>query len=800
MPLPSSPTWDLADFDATTIGGLLTLGPGNLTIVPGATPWFSYPNSSTLRVNSSDGTRAALVFNTSVPQQFTFELAVRFQRLPRSGADLPHRRAAFTIADGSGRGLTLYFTASGISLSRVDDFGSAILTPDSSRIVQEAGDQFITIRVVCDSARGIAFVYTGVGETDVLSQAYILPLLETPPGYSDTLSVEALGHPDEPVIFDIRRLRLASQLIVADFPPTADAGEDRVTSLGQVVRLDGRRSFDTEGSPLTYQWRLADAPYGSMYAADNSSGSTTDDGDSDAVTDILNFTANSLPVWVAAGDTLRIQNSFYTITSVDNSLGVLTVDADSISDSLSGVPFRIFRQSLLVGADTETPYAVPDVQGIYRFQLIVNDGRQDSSPADVLASIVSARAPFGIEPDTSFLWRAIGDEWQQVEGRGVFQELWTGVAQLMSGKLLEAWQYHYNYSIRDAQPYFQKKWVPYRTFLAETEYEDVQVLPRYGFLRAEHEFESGTPSVVGESLTIAYYTGDDLETVESVEVVLSSSSLTNIVSELNGALAGTGVVAKALPTMTSSGLVRNEAVGSLTGASLTFTPGDLSSWVAVGDYFVMGNHRATITAVDLGLGTATISAAITEPFVNETFRVYRRCRLQLESTIKGFWVEGSAAALLGLEIDTLSTLHGTNGSPATDTSYIIEAGVDLSLFGVMRGDLLVLNNGQSHAIDRLLTHPLDPLPNQRLLLTEPLPVDASETWDIPSIVVSTSLDFDQELVYPDDLLKVEAFNEILAKGLIHRRLRPVGRDDVERAFAGQAPVVPLHRRKLLGAL
>lgn len=757
MPLPSSPTWDLADFDADTIGSLLTLGPGNVTIVPGTTPWFSYPNSSTLRVSSDDGTRASLVMNTSVPQQFTFEIAVRFQRLPRSGADLSRRRAALTVADGSGRGLTLYFTASGISLSRVDDFGSAILTPDSSRIVQESSDRYVTVRVVCDAERGLAFVYTGEGETDVLVHAYTLPLLETPLGYSDTFTLEALGRPEEPVLFDVRRLRLASSLVVSDFPPTADAGEDRVTSLGQVIRLDGRRSYDAEGSPLTYLWRLTDAPYGSEYAADNSSGSTTDDGDADGVTDTLDFAANSLPAWVAVGDVVRVNDAFYTITTINNPAGFLIVDADSIPDSLTSTPFRVFRQSLLVGATTETPYAVPDLQGIYRFQLIVNDGRQDSVPSEVLASVVGARAPFGIEPDTSFLWRALGDDWQQVENRLIFQELWTGVAQLMSGKLLEAWQYHYNYSIRDAQPYFQKKWVPYRTLLAETQPDDVTIDARYGFLRASHAFESGAPLVVGETLDISYYTGTDLEDIETVSVVLGSSSLPNIVSAINAALVGSGITAVAAPTMDAVGSVRNEAEGTLTGASLSFTPGDLSSWVGVGDYFVMNNHRATITAVDLGLGTATLDTPIVVPQTG-TFRIYRRCRLHLQSTTRGFWVGGTAAAALGIEEDVISSLHGVEGALATDRSYIVEAGTDLGSFGVSQGDLLVLNNGQSHVVERLLTHPLDPFPNQRVLLRDELPMDASTTWDIASRVLSTSLDFENELVYPDDLLKVEVLD------------------------------------------
>ena len=46
-------------------------------------------------------------------------------------------------------------------------------------------------------------------------------------------------------------------------PPRAQAGENRITSVGSTVILDGSASVDPQGRPLTYQWSLTRRPQGS---------------------------------------------------------------------------------------------------------------------------------------------------------------------------------------------------------------------------------------------------------------------------------------------------------------------------------------------------------------------------------------------------------------------------------------------------------------------------------------------------------------------------------------------------------
>lgn len=57
-------------------------------------------------------------------------------------------------------------------------------------------------------------------------------------------------------------------------PPTADAGVDQNVAAGSPVRLDGRRSVDPEGSPLTYAWELAEKPASSTAALDDRTSAT----------------------------------------------------------------------------------------------------------------------------------------------------------------------------------------------------------------------------------------------------------------------------------------------------------------------------------------------------------------------------------------------------------------------------------------------------------------------------------------------------------------------------------------------
>jgi len=767
MALPTSPTWNIADFSGPTMGSLLSLGPSDLTITPAVSPYFAYNDNLTiLTARSNDGALAMLDFHVAISSQFTIEITAKFPEMPHNLGDLADRRAGLTVADDGGRGISIYFAKTGVAVSRVDDFGSVTALPDTTDTTEEIATEFRTIRIAVDSGLGRAYVFIGNGTGVTPEIRYILPVEETPPSVTDLFRVFVKGLVDEPSQVQIEALRLSSTLVIPNFPPTANAGPDRVAPVGSAVRFDGRSSFDVEGAPLTYAWTAIDAPFGSQYAAENSSGSTVDDGDADGFTNTLSFTANSLPAWVAPGDILRVGSTFHPIATVNNAGGVLTTEEETIPDDLVSTPFRVIDQSVIVGADTETPYMLADVQGIFRVFLVVNDGVSDSEPSEVLANIVGARAPFGVEPDVSPIWKALGDEWGLVQGKEVFEEAWRGIAQVLSGRLLEVWQHHYNYSIRDAQKTFQRKWVAYRTLITETQPDAVSISPRYGIVPASYAFETGNPPVTGLTLDVEYFDGVAPTSISTVVVTLTGNTLAQIITDLNAALSSLHISAFGYATrkddpvyrlQISGGSTTDDGDGDGVTATLSFPPNSLPTWAGAGTTLVLNGERFTINTVNNPGGTLTITdEALPDDLSNVSFFVYRIVRLGLRGQ-RGFRISGgSAAALLGFS-GSYNYLEGSNGALVTDRSYYAGDGISFLEQGVTRGDLLVTNNGQSYVIDRVLSGVDDPLDGQRLLLLDLLPADVSATWAIPSIVSST-VDYEIEGAYPGDLVKAEVFD------------------------------------------
>jgi opacity protein-like surface antigen len=765
MALPTTADWTLAYFDESNIGSVLSLGGGDLTITPGVSPYFSYTAGATVLVaDSRNGTEARLDFSVGIPSQFTVEFEARFPYMPHNMGDLRTRKAGLTVADDAGRGVSLYFATTGLAVARVDDLGSVSALPDTTETTEEISTTFRTIRVAVDSALGRAYVF--VGANGALDLRYIVPAEATPATAVDRFRLFVHGTAAEPAQVELRGLRLTNGLLIPDAPPVANAGPDRVAPVGQYVRFDGRASYDVEGAPLSYSWRVVDVPTGSEYASEHDSGASTDDGDADGFTDLLSFSANALPDWVGPGDVLVLGGSRHEISTVDNSIGELTVTTDTIPDTLTDAIFRILRQSLLVGADTETPYAVPDVAGVYRFALTVSDGNSESEPAEVLASIVSARAPLGVEPDPSPIWKALGDEWQYIEGHELFTEFWRGTAQILAGKLLEVWQRHYNYSLRDAQRTFQKKWIAYRPLITEPEPESFTISPRYGALLATHSFDVTTPTVTGLTLVFEFPTAPGASETETV--TLTGGSLSTIVSDINTALSSRGVTAYAHAVRIEDNTLRYLGSGGSVATSsdtFSFTPLALPSWVAVGDTLVVpdlsrwGTTWNQIVAVNNAGGEITVA----DPFVNTAsgldYLVYRMCRLGIRST-EPFRLSASSTATtaLGLPTEEYNYLRGAFGVLATDQSYFINDGLELRGHGVDRYDLLVTNGGQSFRINRLLSDVRDPRPDMRVLLFDEIPADITETWEIPSVCRSASVDFEAEGSYPGDLLKSEVYD------------------------------------------
>ena len=188
-------------------------------------------------------------------------------------------------------------------------------------------------------------------------------------------------------------------------PPTANAGVDVVTSIFQVISLDGTQSSDVDGDSLTYVWSFVDIPADSQVSLSDSRSATpqltldldgqyviqlvVSDGDKKSKPDFVTIsTFNEKPVAVISelsvpggnhyviGDVISVsavgshdaesQNLFYTWE--------ITVRPDGSEASLSS------RESI-------NPTFSVDVAGHYIVHLIVSDGANLSKLAMIIFEI-----------------------------------------------------------------------------------------------------------------------------------------------------------------------------------------------------------------------------------------------------------------------------------------------------------------------------------------------------------------------------------------------------------------------------
>lgn len=710
--------------------------------------------------------------DTGVPGVFTVEIGYRFRKVPKTFKDLSKHTLGFAASDDNSRGFALHFSTAGIALTRVDDFGVVTPIPGTDEDVAELDDEIRLVRVAVDGVLGRAYVAIGTPD-DIGPIRYIVPVEGSTEFVADRFQLFAHGDPSAPAVTEVYYVRMASTLVIPNAPPFADAGQDQTTAVGQAARLDGRASYDVEGLDISYNWTAVDAPFGSVYAAEGAGGSVTDNGDADGYTDRMSYPVGSLPSWVAAGDVLQILGIRSIIVTHDVGTGLIVVENNVIPDSAgAGLGFRVIDQDVLSDAAAYGPYVVPDVQGLFRFELVVNDGSSDSEAAEVLVNVTGSRLPYGVEPDMSFIWKALGDEWQHVEGRTIFEEAWVAAAQLLGSYMFEVWQYHYNYSIKDAQSVLTRRWLPYTTLSSDADPDNAVFELRYGVLLGLHNFADAAPPTSGTSLVVEAYVSGDLDSAVEATIPLSATTIDGLLAEINAGLPP-GVEAYAFGTRGDisgnnywQGPFITTAAGGFTN---TFSSASLPTWLAAGDIVHIAGHRYTVDSVaapDVTIDTTGLAETEWLPggLTDAGVIAYRRTRIGLRSNSTYFTASGSGALALGIPTGVQSSLSGDAGTRITDKTFFVGEGIDLEYHGINNGDYLSVNNGQ---VIRILSYvnSTDPMPNQRLLLHDELPEDASAEWRVPGQLVSAATDYATEGVYPGDLIKVEVYDS--ATGLEH---------------------------------
>lgn len=189
-----------------------------------------------------------------------------------------------------------------------------------------------------------------------------------------------------------------------DSRPVANAGPQQIVTAGTTVQLDGSRSTDADGNPLTFQWALVSKPAGSVAYVDypnlpNPTFVADKAGDYVAQLIVSDATLGSVPSSVIISTTSAAPTANAGTGHTVTAGTVVQLDGGGSTDSAGNtlsyawalVTTPAGSSASLAGAGTKTPTFTPDVSGEYVAQLVVNNGTLSSAPATVRISTVSSK-------------------------------------------------------------------------------------------------------------------------------------------------------------------------------------------------------------------------------------------------------------------------------------------------------------------------------------------------------------------------------------------------------------------------
>lgn len=188
--------------------------------------------------------------------------------------------------------------------------------------------------------------------------------------------------------------------------PIAEAGDDQAISvIGSAVKLNGSQSYDPNGDTISYQWSILSKPDGSVATLDSESAISPE-----FIADIHGMYITQLIVmdqWGIKSVPSTITISFNNIAPIANAgmnqsgvvgnrinlNGSSSVDAngDTLEYVWSFTSIPNGSAAQLFNANFANAFFVPDVDGIYQVQLIVNDGFVSSAPNTVQVVEISMK-------------------------------------------------------------------------------------------------------------------------------------------------------------------------------------------------------------------------------------------------------------------------------------------------------------------------------------------------------------------------------------------------------------------------
>jgi hypothetical protein len=491
-PIPKTQLWDVFDLSRVTEQGDFS-DMERVTdfaeVVTEGQPDQFFVGSFVLASGAAFPTDPA-VLNIIVPVQdtFTMEWRVRADALPPDFNSLTTEHVYLSVTDLSGPCLGLLLSQAGIQYTGSAHFVGKTLQldhpvtalPGSSDWVAEGQDT--TIRVIADTENGLVYLY--VTPTAALAHGghvlrALLPLLiaaDSAFSVIDRALVSVRGTALHPSKLALEYYRLSSRLLIPNLPPKALVGEDQTARICSIIRLDGTESFDPENFPLSYEWRLIDAPDSSRFVYIGSDGFTVPEPNPVGFT--AKFFSASLGVAdglepIVPGDVVVIGGVARTVVGKSSSPSFhVVIDDDVLPDNLASNFFKLIRQTAVTDRQTARPSFFPDKSGLWLFDLRVHDGSLWSSirsedRTTSLVNVLESSLPKGCVPDVRFIFDYLPDFWHLVEDGERLSVFWGALAQVAATELLTLWQHHYAKSHRDIQKTFLRRWLHYDLLLGE---------------------------------------------------------------------------------------------------------------------------------------------------------------------------------------------------------------------------------------------------------------------------------------------------------------------------------------------
>jgi hypothetical protein len=370
----------------------------------------------------------------------TMDVVLRTDQLP-TDFDIASSRVFFGTYDDTLFCMGLFVSQIGLAFGGAYDDNPYVI-PGTASLVQTG--QTYAARLVLSPTQEAVYVYwSEMGEAIAAggpALVAVLPLLSSQdvPSHLEGAYFSVRGSSSRPVRVSLLSWCLASVALMQDLPPVADAGVNQAVARCAAVRLDGSGSYDPEGGALTYLWKLIDGPASSGYIDEGQDGETQASVSGFVTKLYSSHAAGGDAFDVSAGDILLVGGTPYVLVGTGSDIDgdYFEITTETLPESLPSVAFKVVRQSGFLSSNEQKVTFLPDVSGLYRFQLKVSDGSLTSSPSETMADVRAISAPRGVVPNTTFLWDQMSDVSRLLEDGGRIEALWEGVLQCVGAVLL----------------------------------------------------------------------------------------------------------------------------------------------------------------------------------------------------------------------------------------------------------------------------------------------------------------------------------------------------------------------------